>query len=1572
MKRYLLAALSVLFFVSLGFSQKVRIDLGKTQGYQVLSQSGYGFELNLQIGQVLAQKTESPAGEFFKLQAPELIKVLGNGEPMLPAFSRLIRVPFGAEVSVQVVSADYKIVNLKEYGINKPLMPAQPSVRKSEDPNRHFMFNKVAYTKNAFQSSGLVKYEDLGIMRNIRYGRLQITPFEYNPVTNELKVYTDIRVKVTFKHPDLALTTKMDRLYNIPGRVDNSIFLNTLPSLKSVGIPTNFPLTYVVVAPAAFKNNAKLVEFINWKKQQGYLVIEGYTGDNVGTTADNIKTWLQDLYNNPPAGYNPPAYVVFIGDVSNMPSHQYSEITDSPYSDLYMVDFTGDYRPEIDFGRISAESTTELENALTKILHFERDQFAGDYSHLHEVLMVPGDDESHEDTWGNGQIWYGVNYYFNAAHNIYSHTFYQDPENNGVPGGNAAVHDSILADISNGISFANYTAHCSADGWAEPSFSISDLSTLTNQDKYSVWIGNCCQSFKFDESDAFGEVALYIADKGAAAYIGGSQYTYWDEDYWWGVGVGEVVAQPQYDQTGRGVYDAMFHDRTNEVNDPSVWALSVRQQIDAGNLAVDASTSDMKNYYWCIYQVSGDPSMISRVGTPQVLTVNLDPMVVGSTQITGTALPYAFVAVTQDNNLIGAGMADANGNITINTVQPIPGGMLHVVGYGQNMTVYIEDVPAYVPNDPYLLVTGINPDTVSFNSSVTFDLTIGNINDSLGADSVYVLISTADTTVTVTNDSLWIGAFAAGDTVTFNGVFTAQFGIVKDKYPVTFNFEIYGVRDSSYLWESKKTVLVRAPSLSITDMHFADPQQNGFIDVGTTDTLLVTIHNSGGADADNVVVSLTTSNSELTNPAPVTVSVPAGSDVVVGLPVQVPSTATEGIKTTFYVNAVQDIYATDDSVLAWVGQPAELVIGTGTEEVRYPLYDYYENERTQILYKAEDLAGAHMIQAIGFHIVDGNAWNFNNFKILIKPTDLTELSDFVDMSDAVVVYEEDVFEYPGGITNDYYMINLQQPYFYNGLDNLLVEVIWGDNGQYSSYDASIHCYGTNMNYNSVAYGLADSETPPSLDGVSSTIPNTKFEFTAFGATFVIVPDIYRDTVLHETDVPVKLVVRNYGSDTATNQTIVLRTDDPGLTILDSVETIAAIPPNSAVTVDNAFTVHIGALEDGHVAKITFVTDNASQVGYLVVKAPEIEFVDAGLVDNQVYLPGGQSSQYFITLTNTGQDIAPSVTLSMTANQSDIFAIGNAPDPVDLAPGDTVTLYFPVSAADIDSTAKIKLDIQAVSGSYTFETQEITWINLPYEQIIGEPEYYTDYYPFYQYFENEKTQMLFYPDEFISLPVEINKFGVNVYNIEGNLIPLKNLTIRIFTTTDTTATDDYFTESTTPVTVYSSSADYVPELGWNIFVFNKSTFSYDGNANLVVELVWGDNGEYDSDNIDVLLTYTDNATVAYGYSDVETPPVFDNASHYRPIAFFSYGSLLSSVDEQLSYAGIFPNPTSGQFTISNASGATMTVMDIYGRTIMSKKIVSDAQTFDISGYTSGLYLIRLDSDKGTVVLKLIKR
>ena len=67
-------------------------------------------------------------------------------------------------------------------------------------------------------------------------------------------------------------------------------------------------------------------------------------------------------------------------------------------------------------------------------------------------------------------------------------------------------------------------------------FEVSDISSLQNYDKFGVLIGNCCQSNKFDVADNSVKDILRASNKVFIAYIGGSNNTYWDEDYWWAVG----------------------------------------------------------------------------------------------------------------------------------------------------------------------------------------------------------------------------------------------------------------------------------------------------------------------------------------------------------------------------------------------------------------------------------------------------------------------------------------------------------------------------------------------------------------------------------------------------------------------------------------------------------------------------------------------------------------------------------------------------------------------------------------------------------------------------------------------------------------------------------------------------------------------------------------------------------------------------------------------------------------------------------------------------------------------------
>ena len=105
--------------------------------------------------------------------------------------------------------------------------------------------------------------------------------------------------------------------------------------------------------------------------------------------------------------------------------------------------------PEI-LRTFSASSVNQLIPQIEKTLEYEQYTIP-DPSYLNEVLMVAGVDQSMAATYGNGQINYGTDYYFNSDHGLISH-----PES-----GTSSSEQQII-DNSKGVN-GNYTAHCSPE-----------------------------------------------------------------------------------------------------------------------------------------------------------------------------------------------------------------------------------------------------------------------------------------------------------------------------------------------------------------------------------------------------------------------------------------------------------------------------------------------------------------------------------------------------------------------------------------------------------------------------------------------------------------------------------------------------------------------------------------------------------------------------------------------------------------------------------------------------------------------------------------------------------------------------------------------------------------------------------------------------------------------------------------------------------------------------------------------------------------------------------------------------
>ena len=227
---------------------------------------------------------------------------------------------------------------------------------------------------------------------------------------------------------------------------------------------------------------------------------------------------------------------------------------------------------------------------------------------------------------------------------------------------------SIIANINKGVSVGIYTAHGEWNRWEQPIVNNDSVENFTNKDKYPLLVGNCCLTGKMDSSSCFGETLLRKKDAGAVAYIGASNYTYFNEDVYWAIGYTDTLFDGvvhTYDSTGFGANDAFFHTHGEPY---SQWALSVAEIMHAGNMAVEKSSTEdkMKTYYWQIYHVFGDPSYRPYNHRPEPIVADYASWFKPGTEVFGVStLPYAWVALSRGGENVAFAVADAQGRASL-------------------------------------------------------------------------------------------------------------------------------------------------------------------------------------------------------------------------------------------------------------------------------------------------------------------------------------------------------------------------------------------------------------------------------------------------------------------------------------------------------------------------------------------------------------------------------------------------------------------------------------------------------------------------------------------------------------------------------------------------------------------------------------------------------------------------------------------------------------------------------------------------------------------------------------------
>ena len=775
----------VLFFLNSVYSID-KIYINNEQTFEINNINSHIVEVTISINEIILDQIILNGETYAHISIPGSYPSSKTGYPNLPMLNKLIEVPREAEIRVEIIEDNIKEYKGKDYNLNSLISPSQNSISKSAN-NQVFSINNDIYVTNDYYKNELVTVNEKGFLREVKIANLMISPIEYNPITNQLIIHDNIKFRIHFDNANLELTnTEKNKAYS---SYFEPIFNTALDNYSPIQNTreNNFIediVSYIIIADPSFANS--LEPFINWKTKKGFHVTTAYTNE-IGSSANAIKNYIQNQYNNPEEGIPVPTFVLLVGDTQQIPA---SYSSGGHVSDLDYCDFTNDNLPDVLCGRFSAQNPNHVIAQVDKTLQYEQYTMP-DPSFLAEVLMISGVDASYAPTYGNGQINYGNQYYFNSNNGINSTTFLY-PES-------GSAGSQILNVANQGVAFINYTAHGWESGWADPEFDITDANNMTNTNQYPTMVGNCCLTNAFDSGTCFGEALLRKANAGSIGYIGGSDVTYWNEDYWWGVGSGNISANPSYNNTGPGTYDAMFH-----LQDETNWAVVNSAIIMAGNLAV-AQANGMDDYYWEIYHLMGDPSLSTYQGIPSENNIAYDLFLpVGSEAIEIQAEPFSYVGLSQSNNLISSGTVGESGFLVL-VFEPIANpGTLDITITAQNKIPYFGEIFVASPDGAYTIINSdiINSgddDIISLGEEITLELEIENLGTET-ASNIELELSNPynDSYINLINSQISISDLDVGEIIAVELSFH-----IDQNAPYGHNFTLIANMDSEESsWES--------------------------------------------------------------------------------------------------------------------------------------------------------------------------------------------------------------------------------------------------------------------------------------------------------------------------------------------------------------------------------------------------------------------------------------------------------------------------------------------------------------------------------------------------------------------------------------------------------------------------------------------------------------------------------------------------------------------------------------------------------------------------------------------------
>ena len=753
---------------------------------------------------------QTPIGDAYKVGTLLGASLLESGAPDLQKLTVSLKIPNDKHMTARVESSEY--IELQ----NVNIAPSKGNLSRLVNPDDiEYVWGDV-YSTDEFYPGKLTDLNTPYILRDFRGQAANVYPFQYNPITETLRIYTEIIISVFADGPgqvNILGDETMDTIDHDFVKVYNNHFDNfntTNTRFEFVEEQGNM----LIVSYGDFMD--EMAPFVEWKNKKG-IPTEMVNVADIGGNSSSIESFVDTYYHD-----NGLTFLLLVGDATQVPTPSVGGSGSDP--SYGFVDGNDSYS-ELFVGRFSANSPSELITQIERTLDYEQNAQAG-ADWYHTALSIGSN---------QGPGWGGL------TDDVFLDTIidpmlldYTYTDHTGVYDPNGTLNQGINA-INSGVSIINYTGHGWNQGWGNGApLEVSHVNSLNNAGKLPFVITVGCNVGEFNTvTNSFSEAWLRATNNGEA--VGGIGH------------VGSTISQswepPMHGQYGMNLLltetaeEGISHTAGGVVTNGCMYMNDMQ-----GGSGINETN------YWTLF---GDPSVHLRTDEPALLNASFpSSLVLGSSSLdisyTGSEVIVAF---SQNGELLAYAYGE-NGLalIDLSELELQPGDYdLVITGYNAFTVETVINVIA--PEGAYIVHDGYEIDGESDMLLYGSETNLFLIAENVGVESaieVVGVVSSSDEYITINQDTVFFATIASNSSQTSaTSIHFSTLNAIPDGHMIQFDVVYFSGNNT---WNSEFSIQAHAPVFVASNPQVIDDDGNGAWDAGESASIIVNCANEGSAD----------------------------------------------------------------------------------------------------------------------------------------------------------------------------------------------------------------------------------------------------------------------------------------------------------------------------------------------------------------------------------------------------------------------------------------------------------------------------------------------------------------------------------------------------------------------------------------------------------------------------------------------------------------------------------------------------------------------------------------------------